>query len=124
MAGASLDLGKTISLASLFSREPSLGPVLPFSPQTTALCVPRSPSVENRLEQLVAKMDVATIEKVVGYQWREKSFPAAGLHPPELLIQQGDRELREAGAAGGRRDGLPGHLLRLLLHQGRPRTAH
>ena len=57
MAGAGLDLGSTTSLASLFSREPSLGPVLPFSPQTTALCVPRSPSVENRLEQLVAKMD-------------------------------------------------------------------
>ena len=74
MARAGLGLGSAASTADLFARRPSEEPVLPFTPQASALCVRRTEAVEARLARLLERLDVAAIEEVVGYTWRDRSF--------------------------------------------------
>ena len=86
-----LDLSSDTSSKSLFSRKVNLGDVVPFSPQTTALCVGNTPLVENRLDQLLSKLDIGKIEEVVGYTWKEKSFILQAFTHPSY----GDNRLTE-----------------------------
>ena len=74
MARLGINLSSEASPSSLFQRERSVEPVAGFVAQGSALCVPSSPAVEERLASLLTRLDVATVEAVVGYTWREKSF--------------------------------------------------
>ena len=74
MSRVGLDLSGETSIKSLFDRNVNLIDVVPFTPQTSALCVQKTPLVGNRLDELLAKIDIAVIEDIVGYTWKEKSF--------------------------------------------------
>ena len=91
MSRIGLDLSSGTSVKSLFNREVNLGEVLSFSPQTTALCVSKTPLVEQRLDLLMAKLDIAVIEEIVGYTWKEKSFILQAFTHPSY----GDNRLTE-----------------------------
>ena len=91
MSRVGLDLSSDTSTKSLFSRKVNLGEVLPFSPQTSALCVGKTPLVEDRLDQLLSKLDIGVIEEVVGYTWKEKSFILQAFTHPSY----GDNRLTE-----------------------------
>ena len=91
MSRVGLDLSSKTSTKSLFNRKVNLGEVHPFSPQTTALCVSKTPLVEDRLDQLLAKLDISVIEEVVGYTWKDKSFILQAFTHPSY----GDNRLTE-----------------------------
>ena len=91
MSRVGLDLSSGTSTKSLFNRKVNLGEVHPFSPQTTALCVSKTPPVEDRLDQLLAKLDISVIEEVVGYTWKDKSFILQAFTHPSY----GDNRLTE-----------------------------